>query len=77
MMMEPYSPKSSPRGARSPSVSGVMNPAGQMEGGNLKLSIALGQKPTIIQKGPFYLMKQGSILQNSISAKTFRINFIL
>jgi hypothetical protein len=29
-----------------------------MEGGNLKLSIALGQKPTIIQKGPFYLMKQ-------------------
>ena len=29
----------------------------QNESGNLKLSIALGQKgPTIIQKGPFYLV---------------------
>lgn len=35
---------------------GVM-PTSQNDGGNLKLSIALGQKgPTIIHKGPFYLV---------------------
>jgi hypothetical protein len=32
-------------------------PTSQNDGGNLKLSIALGQKgPTIIHKGPFYLV---------------------
>jgi len=43
---------------------------GQMEGGNLKLSIALGQKPTIIQKGPFYLMKQEAIPASEITGAT-------
>ncbi len=70
-MMDQYSPKTSPRGARSPSVSGGMTPGGgQMEGGNLKLSIALGQKPTIIQKGPFYLMKQEAIPASEITGAT-------
>ncbi len=69
-MMEQYSPKTSPRGARSPSVSGGMTPGGQMEGGNLKLSIALGQKPTIIQKGPFYLMKQEAIPASEVTGAT-------
>ena len=68
--MEQYSPKTSPRGARSPSVSGGMTPGGQMEGGNLKLSIALGQKPTIIQKGPFYLMKQEAIPASEVTGAT-------
>jgi hypothetical protein len=53
--MEPYS---SPK-PQSPNVGrqgGVM-PTSQNDGGNLKLSIALGQKgPTIIHKGPFYLV---------------------
>ena len=32
--------------------------SGPRDPGNpLKVSIALGQKPAIIQKGPFYLMK--------------------
>jgi hypothetical protein len=32
-------------------------PTSQNDGGNLKLSIALGQKgPTIIHKGPFYVV---------------------
>ena len=58
------------RGARSPSVSGGMTPGNQMEGGNLKLSIALGQKPTIIQKGPFYLMKQEAIPSSDVTGAT-------
>lgn len=49
--MEAYSPKASPN-------VGGGGPAAE---GNLKLSIALGQKPTIIQKGPFYLMKQEAL----------------
>uniref|UniRef100_A0A0K2TVF9 Mediator of RNA polymerase II transcription subunit 19 n=1 Tax=Lepeophtheirus salmonis TaxID=72036 RepID=A0A0K2TVF9_LEPSM len=69
-MMDQYSsPKStSPaRGSRSPIVSG-MNIAGSE---SLKLSIALsGQKPTIIQKGPFYLMKQEHTLSNEITGAT-------
>ena len=52
-------PYSSPK-AQSPNVSraGGMTPShSQNEAGNLKLSIALGQKgPTIIHKGPFYLI---------------------
>lgn len=68
-MMEQYSPKTSP-GARSPSVAGGINHGGQMEGGNLKLSIALGQKPTIIQKGPFYLMKQEAIPASEVTGAT-------
>lgn len=50
-------PYSSPK-AQSPNVNrtGGLVPS-QNESGNLKLSIALGQKgPTIIQKGPFYLV---------------------
>ncbi|CAB4068532.1 MED19 [Lepeophtheirus salmonis] len=55
------------RGSRSPIVSG-MNIAGSE---SLKLSIALsGQKPTIIQKGPFYLMKQEHTLSNEITGAT-------
>ncbi len=47
-----------------------MTPGNQMEGGNLKLSIALGQKPTIIQKGPFYLMKQEAIPSSDVTGAT-------
>ena len=47
-------PYASPK-AGSPNVNRSMTP--QNEAGNLKLSIALGQKgPTIIHKGPFYLV---------------------
>ena len=64
--MDPYSPKSSPRG------SVASNP---METGSnpLKLSIALGpggQKPTIIQKGPFYLMKPEALPRSEITGAT-------
>jgi hypothetical protein len=34
------------------------------------LSIALGQKPTIIQKGPFYLMKQEAIPASEVTGAT-------
>ena len=64
--MDPYSPKSSPRG------SATSNP--MESGGNpLKLSIALGpggQKPTIIQKGPFYLMKPDALPRSEITGAT-------
>lgn len=58
----PYSsPKAqSPNVSRAPPMPSGMHSsasASQGEAGNLKLSIALGQKgPTIIHKGPFYLV---------------------
>lgn len=50
--VEQYSPKSSPRGARSPVVSR------QDSSGTLKTTISLGKNPTIVHSGPFYLMKE-------------------
>jgi len=37
---------------------------------SLKVSIALGQKPAIIQKGPFYLMKTEPIMMSEITGAT-------
>lgn len=50
--VEQYSPKSSPRGARSPVVSR------QDSSGTLKTTISLGKNPAIVHSGPFYLMKE-------------------
>ncbi|CAB0013816.1 unnamed protein product [Nesidiocoris tenuis] len=50
--VEPYSPKTSPRGARSPVVSR------QDSTGTLKTTISLGKHPSIVHSGPFYLMKE-------------------
>ncbi|KAL1462546.1 hypothetical protein WDU94_014374 [Cyamophila willieti] len=50
--MEQYSPKSSPRGSRSPIVSR------QDTTGTLKTTISLGKNPSIVHSGPFYLMKE-------------------
>ncbi|XP_056637232.1 mediator of RNA polymerase II transcription subunit 19 [Diorhabda sublineata] len=50
--VEQYSPKSSPRGARSPVVSR------QDSSGTLKTTILLGKNPSIVPSGPFYLMKE-------------------
>ncbi|RWS06606.1 mediator of RNA polymerase II transcription subunit 19-like protein [Dinothrombium tinctorium] len=49
---EQYSPKSSPRGSRSPVV------PRQDSTGTLKTTISLGRTPTIVHSGPFYLMKE-------------------
>lgn len=48
---EQFSPKSSPRGSRSPVV------PRQDSSGTLKTTISLGKTPAIINTGPFYLMK--------------------
>lgn len=50
--VETYSPKSSPRGGRSPIVSR------QDSSGTLKTTISLGKNPSIVHSGPFYLMKE-------------------
>lgn len=47
-----YSPKSSPRGARSPVV------PRQDSTGTLKTTISLSKTPFIVHSGPFYLMKE-------------------
>lgn len=47
-----HSPKSSPRGGRSPIVSR------QDSSGTLKTTISLGKNPSIVHSGPFYLMKE-------------------
>merc|ERR1719331_3385365 len=39
-------------------------------GNPLKVSIALGQKPAIIQKGPFYLMKPEPIVMSEVTGAT-------
>ena len=73
--MDQYSPKSSPRGSRSPNVAAAAN---AMDGNNpnhenLKFRIALGgQKPTIIQNSliPFYLMKQEALPVSDITGAT-------
>jgi len=51
------SPKSSPRGSRSPAY------PRQDSTGTLKTTITLGKKPSVFQGGTFYLMKEppGSI----------------
>lgn len=49
---ESYSPKSSPRGGRSPVVSR------QDSSGTLKTTISLGKNPSIVQSGPFYLVRE-------------------
>merc|ERR1712020_271835 len=53
-------------------MSSMANPHGSM--GNmanpLKVSIALGQKPAIIQKGPFYLMKPEPIVMSEVTGAT-------
>ena len=47
-------------------------PDGNMTGMSnpLKVSIALGQKPAIIQKGPFYLMKPEPIVMSEVTGAT-------
>ena len=49
--VEQYSPKTSPRGSRSPVV------PRQDSSGTLKTTISLGKTPAIVHTGPFYLMK--------------------
>lgn len=62
--VEQYSPKSSPRGARSPVVSR------QDSSGTLKTTISLGKNPSIVHSGPFYLMKEPPGNQNCLSTIT-------
>ena len=49
---EQNSPKSSPRGSRSPAY------PRQDSTGTLKATITLGKNPSVIHSGPFYLMKE-------------------
>lgn len=70
--METYSPKSSPRGGRSPIVSR------QDSSGTLKTTISLGKNPSIVHSGPFYLMKEppGNLFGNQICF-SFILNYIV
>lgn len=67
--VEQYSPKSSPRGARSPVVSR------QDSSGTLKTTISLGKNPSIVHSGPFYLMKEPPG-NNTITRSLFRVSRI-
>lgn len=55
-----------PPGSRSP----MMSAPDRDPGNPLKVSIALGQKPAIIQKGPFYLMKPEPIVMSEVTGAT-------
>jgi len=60
-----------PPGSRSPSVGAPMSDSNMAGMSNpLKVSIALGQKPAIIQKGPFYLMKPEPIVMSEVTGAT-------
>lgn len=67
---EQYSPKSSPRGSRSPV---VHNNIRQDTTGTLKTTISLGKTPAIVHSGPFYLMKEpaGNYFHQSLSNFVF------
>uniref|UniRef100_T1J6F6 Mediator of RNA polymerase II transcription subunit 19 n=1 Tax=Strigamia maritima TaxID=126957 RepID=T1J6F6_STRMM len=65
---EQYSPKSSPRGARSPVV------PRQDSTGTLKTTISLGKNPAIVHSGPFYLMKEPPT-QSELTGATNLMNY--
>ena len=50
-----FSPKSSPRGSRSPMANSIRNDST----GTLKMTISAGKHPAVVHSGPFYLMKVG------------------
>lgn len=71
--MDTYSPKSSPRGGRSPIVSR------QDSSGTLKTTISLGKNPSIVHSGPFYLMKEPPgyyIFNMSEDFRIYHCNFL-
>ncbi|XP_076031234.1 mediator of RNA polymerase II transcription subunit 19-like isoform X1 [Oratosquilla oratoria] len=49
-----FSPKSSPRGSRSPMANPMMR---NDSTGTLKMTISAGKHPAVVHSGPFYLMK--------------------
>ncbi|KAJ6648945.1 Mediator of RNA polymerase II transcription subunit 19 [Pseudolycoriella hygida] len=69
--VETYSPKSSPRGARSPVVSR------QDSSGTLKTTISLGKNPSIVHSGPFYLMKEPPVVlgESELTGATNLMNY--
>jgi len=66
-----YSPKSSPRGARSPVVSR------QDSTGTLKTTISLGKNPSIVHSGPFYLMKEPPCKSTGARVTDVRPRFVV
>lgn len=50
-----FSPKSSPRGSRSPMA--TPNLSRNDSTGTLKMTISAGKHPAVVHSGPFYLMK--------------------
>lgn len=69
---EQCSPKTSPRGNRSP----VVVPR-QDSTGTLKTTISLGKTPAIVHSGPFYLMKELPRMLFCFHNFAFNIFFIL
>jgi len=59
-----YSPKSSPRGSRSPVV------PRQDSTGTLKTTISLGKTPAIVHSGPFYLLKPEAPSESDLTGAT-------
>ncbi|KAA0200157.1 hypothetical protein HAZT_HAZT010414 [Hyalella azteca] len=51
-----FSPKSSPRGSRSPMAAPASLPRHDSTG-TLKMTISAGKHPAVVNSGPFYLMK--------------------
>ncbi|XP_018019443.1 mediator of RNA polymerase II transcription subunit 19 isoform X2 [Hyalella azteca] len=52
-----FSPKSSPRGSRSPMAAPASLPRHDSTG-TLKMTISAGKHPAVVNSGPFYLMKE-------------------
>lgn len=50
-----FSPKSSPRGSRSPMANQMLSRNDST--GTLKMTISAGKHPAVVHSGPFYLMK--------------------
>lgn len=68
-----FSPKSSPRGARSPMASSMLGRNDST--GTLKMTISAGKHPAVVHSGPFYLMKDPATEQELTGATNLMAHY--
>ncbi|XP_076031235.1 mediator of RNA polymerase II transcription subunit 19-like isoform X2 [Oratosquilla oratoria] len=67
-----FSPKSSPRGSRSPMANPMMR---NDSTGTLKMTISAGKHPAVVHSGPFYLMKEPASEHELTGAKNLMAHY--
>ncbi|KAK3873603.1 hypothetical protein Pcinc_021387 [Petrolisthes cinctipes] len=70
-----FSPKSSPRGSRSPMANQMLSRNDST--GTLKMTISAGKHPAVVHSGPFYLMKDPATENDLTGANNLMAHFNL